>query len=44
MPWHGLAIDERRLQILPRFLRAYPGNYSRWQRGLFRIVKAFKRR
>lgn len=39
MPWHALSMVERRAQMLPRLLRAYPDNYSLFQRGLFRLLK-----
>jgi hypothetical protein len=38
MPWHGLAYDEARLQLLPKILRTYPENYSRLQRRLLRLL------
>jgi hypothetical protein len=40
LPWHNMPIDERRLQMVPRFLRRYPKNYSRLQKLLY---KAYKR-
>ena len=39
MPWHGIAMDERRMQPLPRFLRTNPGHYARFQKRLFRFLK-----
>jgi len=37
--WHGIAMDERKMQVLPRVLRTYPGNYTRFQTRLFRFLK-----
>lgn len=42
MPWHRLRIDDRKLQILPRVLRSYPGNYSIFQKLLFRVLKKLR--
>jgi hypothetical protein len=42
MPWHRLNIDDQKLQILPRILRSYPGNYSISQKLLFRFLKKLK--
>jgi hypothetical protein len=43
LPWHGLALSESRVQQLPRVLRTYPGNYSRWQRWLFSLFCLVRR-
>jgi hypothetical protein len=32
LPWHMIRLNQGSIQVLPRFLRAYPGNYSMWQR------------
>jgi len=37
LSWHGLPINERRLQQLPRFLRKNPDRYSKLERVLFRL-------
>jgi hypothetical protein len=38
--WHGLPLDARKFQVLPRWLRVDPANYSPWQaRVLNRIRK-----
>jgi hypothetical protein len=37
--WHGMVIDEGRLQLLPRFLRKYPENYSRLEKWLMHIYR-----
>jgi len=39
MPWHGLPLKESNVQQLPRFLRAYPGNYNAVQRVLLRLLR-----
>ena len=49
LPWHGLLINESRIQRLPKFLRKYPGNYNLIEkvafglflspRQLFRIIR-----
>jgi hypothetical protein len=26
--WHGIPIEESRIQVIPKFLRKYPGNYT----------------
>jgi hypothetical protein len=42
MPWHRLHIDDQKLQILPRFLRSYPANYSIFQKLLYRLLKKLR--
>lgn len=42
MLWHKVAMDARRVQLLPRVLRRFPDNYSRSQRLLFRILKRLR--
>jgi len=37
LPWHGIRLSESRVQHLPRFLRKYPGNYTRSQKKAFRL-------
>jgi hypothetical protein len=39
LPWHGMRLRESKFQLLPKFLRIFPSNYSPWQRVLFRIYK-----
>jgi hypothetical protein len=41
MPWHGISIDVRKVQVLPRILRSYPDNYTGIQKLFFRLLKAF---
>jgi len=35
LPWHGLQIRPRKIQVLPAFLRRYPGNYNPVQLVLY---------
>jgi hypothetical protein len=42
LPWHDVSIDERRLQVLPKILRSYPGEYSRCKNRLLRLLKSLK--
>jgi len=39
IPWHGIRIEERKMQVLPRFLQSYPCDYSKAQQKLFRLLK-----
>lgn len=44
LPWHGqCVIDERRMQVLPALLRTFPGNYSKFQKPLFRWLLSIGR-
>lgn len=43
LPWHGIPIHDENIQILPRYLRAFPDNYSTFQKYLFWIFKQFLR-
>lgn len=36
LPWHDCAIDERRMQVLPRLLQTFPGDWTRFQKRFFR--------
>lgn len=38
LPWHSLVLKESKFQHLPRFLRKYPGNYSRSEYVAFRML------
>lgn len=38
LPWHGLALDEKNIQMLPSFLRRYPNDYSKFQRRAFNFL------
>ena len=44
LPWHGIVYRESKMQQLPRFLRKYPGNYSFWQRILFKLFFSLRKR
>jgi len=37
LPWHGLELQQGRMQPLPRFLRKYPPNYNKLQVLAFEI-------
>jgi hypothetical protein len=37
LPWHGIALNESKVQHLPRLLRKYPGNYTKLRRILFAL-------
>jgi len=39
IPWHGVAMDERRHQALPRVLRTFPGNYGPLEKRLLSALK-----
>jgi hypothetical protein len=41
LSWHGLPINEKRLQQLPRFLRKNPDTYSKLERALFRLYARY---
>jgi len=43
LPWHGIPLSDENIQILPRYLRAFPDNYSFSQKSLFWIFKQFLR-
>jgi hypothetical protein len=38
LPWHGLSLEEQRMQVLPRLLRSYPDSYTPFQKLLFRAM------
>jgi hypothetical protein len=42
LSWHGIELSEAKFQILPKFLRKYPSNYSKVERFLFNLL--FKNR
>lgn len=39
LPWHRIALNESRVQHIPRFLRTYPSNYTRAQKLTFSLYK-----
>lgn len=41
LPWHGIALNESRVQHLPRFFRTYPGNFTKAQKMAFRLYLLF---
>ena len=43
LPWHGVRMDDSKLQVLPWWFRSYPpGTYSRVQARLFRMYKRWR--
>lgn len=45
LPWHRLSLKEARFQVLPWFLRRYPGNYNILQRWLAALHRSlYKKR
>lgn len=38
LPWHRLDIKEKKIQLLPAFLRNYPGNYNSFQLVLYGLI------
>jgi len=43
LPWHGLEMKESEFQILPKFLRAYPCDYSRLKKHLFSYFQSLRK-
>jgi hypothetical protein len=41
-PFHGISIDERKMQILPRVLRSQNDKYTRLHKILFRLLKTLR--
>lgn len=39
LPWHGIRIKENKVQVLPKFLRKFSGNYNFLQRIIFRLYR-----
>ena len=39
LPWHRITMNESRVQQIPRFLRTYPGKYTRLQHWVFKLYK-----
>jgi hypothetical protein len=44
LDWHGLTVDMRHIQPLPKILRRYPLDYNWFQRGLFKMWSSFVRK
>lgn len=42
--WHRLAYEEKRMQLLPRWLRGYPENYPPWKRHAAAAYRWLRRR
>lgn len=38
LPWHNIRLKESRFQVLPKFLRHYPENYSAVAKGIYALV------
>lgn len=42
MPWHDLAIEAKNLQVLPRYIRKFPGEYNLCEKIVFRIFRIYR--
>jgi hypothetical protein len=42
LPWHKINLTESRVQLLPRFLRSYPGSYTPFQMVGFAVYLMFR--
>lgn len=42
LPWHNIDLKESKVQHLPRFLRKYPGNYTKLQKTVFALYLLVK--
>jgi hypothetical protein len=43
LPWHSLDLSARDVQLLPRFLRAFPDSYGLMQRIVLKIFRLFRK-
>jgi hypothetical protein len=43
LPWHGIEINESKIQQLPKFLQKYPRNYTKIEKLFFVIHKLITR-
>ena len=43
LPWHGVQLQESKLQHLPKFLRTHPCNYSRLQTSAITLRRRLRR-
>ena len=43
LPWHGVPIVSKSIQVLPAFLRNYPDNMSRMKRNIVGLYRAIGR-
>ena len=41
--WHNMQLGPKRLQMLPKGLQRYSGDYSRWQQFRYNVVRALMR-
>lgn len=39
LPWHGIKLNTRRLQTLPKYLRHFPDNYGRCRQLVLRLLQ-----
>ena len=39
LPWHGIYMNERKLQTVPKFIRKFPGHYNPLQRLALSLLK-----
>ncbi|MGC9954229.1 MAG: hypothetical protein ABSD21_08120 [Rhizomicrobium sp.] len=39
LPWHQLKLDSEKFQVLPRWLRRFPADYSRMQARAFQVLR-----
>ena len=42
--WHGIHYKERRMQLLPKWLRKYPKNYDKFSRILVKLYRSLYKR
>jgi hypothetical protein len=42
--WHGIHYKERKMQLLPKFLRQYPKNYGKFVRILAKLYRSLYKR
>jgi hypothetical protein len=42
MPWHGLVIERKSLQVLPKIICKFPDDYSRWEKIIFRVFLIYR--
>jgi hypothetical protein len=40
--WHGIAIDERRLQLLPQMLQKHPERYKWLEKLLLKLYRRWR--
>lgn len=42
LPWHGININESEVQVLPKFIRKFSGNYSFFQKIIFWLYRRIR--